>query len=615
MSVFATLAFAALQAIAQVAVICSFGHILARKGYLSQPLQKGLSVLSVKFFTPCLLFANTAASVNRDNFIQLWPLPIYFILFSSAAWLLAKAAVRPLGLTVAQTRFVISTLMFSNTNSLPIGLIESLTMSGAIAWLRWHEDDKNSLIAARGIAYIVFYSILGNVVRWSYGAHLLSSDLDAPTDTVQFNSNRSTIYSAQYLTKPGKLSRYPSYESNQSNISLHITHHDDCANSGDNANERQSLLHPGRPAALAPASKTRSAPNSAALDTDKLILILSDESTPDRTDSESPASGRSGSRRYRDYGTSLPNSTFNSEAPTPVDNSDVECDAVATSPISPGRFSPCSGSIRRSHRPPPLNLHSDSRGSDSDSLYTPPQVHSETRGLLVRRSRRRSHQRRPSIHPGRALRRMGRRLRRVLKPIHHYLKPVLTAPFLAALLGLLVALSPLRDLLIESDGLLHATLFSAIRSCGEAAVPVILVCLGAQLTTLAQHRPAEENDTFETSLLPSNGIPLRRSYPSYRHVVPFVIFSRLFLLPAISLAIVWVTLPFAGGLRDDPMFLFTVLLIGACPTAINLMTVCQANGHFERPMGRVLMWEYLLSGCSMVCWCVTFLWLASKHAV
>ncbi|RKP26904.1 auxin efflux carrier [Syncephalis pseudoplumigaleata] len=453
MSVILSLVLAAIQAIVQVAVICTFGHILARKGYLSQPLQKGLSILSVKFFTPCLLFANTAASVTWDNFIQLWPLPVYFILFSCSAWLLAKAAARPLGLTVAQTRFVTAVLMFSNTNSLPIGLIESLTMSGAVAWLRWHDDDKHSLVAARGIAYIVFYSILGNVVRWSYGAHLLEQDLDAPQDVVVASNSPS---------------------------SAHTT--------------------------LAPAKDA--------------------------------ASGAGG------------------------------------------------------HGP---------------TIYSAQYLAKTGEGSLSR-------------YP--TLRRWWRRTRRACKPIVHYIKPVLTAPFLAALLGLVAALSPLRHLLIEPDGLLHATLFAAIRDCGEAAVPVILVCLGAQLTTLAMHRPAaiapsqDGYTALEANLLPVSGTSSTITpYPSYRLVVPFVIVSRLVLLPAIALAIVWVTLPFAGGLREDPMFLFTVLLIGACPTTINLMTVCQANGQFERPMGRVLMWEYLLSGLSMVGWCIVFLWIAKRDDI
>jgi predicted permease len=613
MSVFTSLALAALQAIIQVAVICLFGHILARKGYLSQPLQKGLSILSVKFFTPCLLFANTAASVTWDNFTQLWPLPVYFLLFSGAAWLLAKAAVRPLQLTVAQTRFVTATLMFSNTNSLPIGLIESLTMSGAVAWLRWHEDDKNSLIAARGIAYIVFYSILGNVVRWSYGAYLLGNDLDAPEDMVvssastttlavtRMDSNRSTIYNSYGKSMRNKSSdtlAENSHPSGNDQISLHVTLHNEGPNSGDESDvdERQHLLPPQQTIRSLPTPRPGNAKGSE-FETDKLLLVLSEESAMEETDSEPPQANHAASAATGQRSTASSFWGFNSEAVTPI-NSDMEGDAPHTTDHS------ANPSAFRRVRRQPLRSRGAWQGSDSDSLYEAHGIRSESHCLLGGGG---ASSRATGIR--RTLRRSVRRIRHAFKPVYHYLKPVLTAPFLAALLGLMVALSPLRSILIESDGALHTTLFAAVRTCGEAAVPVILVCLGAQLTTLAQHQPTGPGDSMEAGTPRS----LPPGYPSYRHVIPFIIVGRLIILPAIALAIVWFTLPFAGGLKEDPMFFFTVLLVGACPTAINLMTVCQANGHFEHPMGRVLMWEYLLSACSMVCWCVAFLWMAKKN--
>lgn len=81
-----------------------------------------------------------------------------------------------LGLTFqlkrSQRSFAIAASMFMNSNSLPIALMQSLVVS--VPALRWEaDDDKNSMLA-RALTYLVLYSTLGMVVRWSYGVRLLS---------------------------------------------------------------------------------------------------------------------------------------------------------------------------------------------------------------------------------------------------------------------------------------------------------------------------------------------------------------------------------------------------------------------------------------------------------
>ena len=62
--------------------------------------------------------------------------------------------------------------MFMNSNSLPIALMQSLVVT--VPALRWEaEDTKNSMLA-RALTYLVLYSTLGMVIRWSYGVRLLS---------------------------------------------------------------------------------------------------------------------------------------------------------------------------------------------------------------------------------------------------------------------------------------------------------------------------------------------------------------------------------------------------------------------------------------------------------
>ncbi|KAF9126565.1 hypothetical protein BGW39_006510 [Mortierella sp. 14UC] len=54
-----------------------------------------------------------------------------------------------------------------------MALVQSLALSASGAQLLRDEHDTQEQAAARGISYILFYAIFGNLVRWSYGFTLL----------------------------------------------------------------------------------------------------------------------------------------------------------------------------------------------------------------------------------------------------------------------------------------------------------------------------------------------------------------------------------------------------------------------------------------------------------
>ncbi|OJT13706.1 hypothetical protein TRAPUB_9742 [Trametes pubescens] len=62
--------------------------------------------------------------------------------------------------------------MFMNSNSLPIALMQSLVIT--VPGLKWGDDDNNDAMVGRALTYLVLYSTMGMVVRWSYGVRLLS---------------------------------------------------------------------------------------------------------------------------------------------------------------------------------------------------------------------------------------------------------------------------------------------------------------------------------------------------------------------------------------------------------------------------------------------------------
>ncbi|KAG0259777.1 hypothetical protein DFQ27_003897 [Actinomortierella ambigua] len=123
--------------------------------------------------TPCLLFVKIASTISWDQFVAFWPIPVFYAIFSILSIIVARVGSLLLGFTPEERNFVVASVLFSNTNSLPMALLQSLAFSAAGKRLLRDEQDTAEKVAARGISYILFYAIFGNLVRWSYGFTLL----------------------------------------------------------------------------------------------------------------------------------------------------------------------------------------------------------------------------------------------------------------------------------------------------------------------------------------------------------------------------------------------------------------------------------------------------------
>ncbi|KAF9307114.1 hypothetical protein BGZ74_011316 [Mortierella antarctica] len=132
---------AAAEAVSQVLVIIACGAFLSKTGYLSQSAQKSISQVNLYFMTPCLLFTKTVATINWEQFKAFWLIPVFFSIFTAVSWLVAKAGSRWLRFSPDETKFVIAAVLFSNTNSLPMALVQSLVMSAAGLRLLRDEHD------------------------------------------------------------------------------------------------------------------------------------------------------------------------------------------------------------------------------------------------------------------------------------------------------------------------------------------------------------------------------------------------------------------------------------------------------------------------------------------
>lgn len=294
---------------------------------------------------------------------------------------------------------------------------------------------------------------------------------------------------------------------------------------------------------------------------------------------------------------------------------------------------------------------------------------------------------------------------------------VLTPPLLTALLALVVGLVPaLHQLFMSPSSTFYRFLVRPIEGCGAAAIPMILLCLGAQVVHFATSSSSSSSETAAPKPSPKNkhkkitpqtglgiyttalqgdlssddersngqresygsGIAILRSNASSSatllhfnqpsdntlavgahdrtrqgstdsgssvpcddsddeaqpllssssaapvksgYCIPwvtpisFILFSRMILVPALCMpAILFHPDNLSPVLTTDPTFSLTLVLLAAAPTAINMIQICQIKGFFELPMASVLFWSYCVFGIPCVLgWSLVGLWAAGRE--
>ncbi|KAG0243589.1 hypothetical protein BGW41_001800 [Actinomortierella wolfii] len=175
---------------------------------------EALSRVNLYFLTPCLLFVKIASEISWEQFVAYWPIPVFFSIFSITSWLVARIGSLILGFTPQERNFVTASIMFANTNTLPMALMQSLAFSDAGKSLLRDDLDTPEQVAARGFSYILFYAIFGNFVRWSYGFNLLVpqdpaiSPVASPTSVVVVDSQENDQFQKPMSSKDCLLSRF-----------------------------------------------------------------------------------------------------------------------------------------------------------------------------------------------------------------------------------------------------------------------------------------------------------------------------------------------------------------------------------------------------------------------
>ncbi|KAF7595298.1 hypothetical protein BBP40_006547 [Aspergillus hancockii] len=143
------------------------------QGLFDAEAQKLVANLNVTLFTPCLIFTKLGSQLTAEKLIDLAIIPVIFVVQTLVSYLCAFCISKCCRFKKRPANFVTAMAVFGNSNSLPISLVMSL--SHTLKGLHWDRvpNDNDGEVAARGILYLLIFQQLGQLVRWSWGYHVL----------------------------------------------------------------------------------------------------------------------------------------------------------------------------------------------------------------------------------------------------------------------------------------------------------------------------------------------------------------------------------------------------------------------------------------------------------
>ncbi|KAH8650589.1 auxin efflux carrier [Tricladium varicosporioides] len=170
---------AAIQASLSVLLVIFYGAVAARFELLNSATSKTISKICVKMFLPALLLTKIgselhAESAHRYLIILLWAFFCHFISFVigvAAHWLLGM----PDWITAA--------IMFNNTTSYPLLLIQSLDATGILSNLIITDETTRAAIE-RAKSYFLVFATVSSCLTFAIGPRLMDTEFapELPND-------------------------------------------------------------------------------------------------------------------------------------------------------------------------------------------------------------------------------------------------------------------------------------------------------------------------------------------------------------------------------------------------------------------------------------------------
>ncbi|GAA5906499.1 hypothetical protein JCM5296_003785 [Sporobolomyces johnsonii] len=604
----ATLVGVVIESILEVFFLCLVGWVLAKQGIVDDKAKKTLNKINTSLFTPCLLFNKVAFSLTPATLAELYIIPIGFCLVSTFSALVAYLLGRVLRLKKGQRNFAIACATFQNSNSLPIALIQSLV--GEKLPLAWGPHDTRDAMLGRALSYLVLFSTLGIVIRWSVGVRLLTSaetEQEPEVDPLDEEEAREESSESNTLRAEGE--DYDSVAGDEdvdeaaaaaSEADALLASH---ARATQKVHKTRSILRlPGSDSSPTATTPRHQRERTSSTSSPSKLVVLPSTDIPGSSDqpltqSQSRASLRQLRKKRARIFQSFPN--------TPIPS--VYSSSRANSVYADG------------------DEDEDEDGDEDGEMSEFGDADDREWGARRGVGRKWLGEKGPVWRAGKALR------RRVWRPVRKVAKKVgdfMTVPLWAALLSLFVAcVPPVQNLLNQAE-----PLKAAIRSSGSCSVPITLVTLGAYFyrpsepATTSPLRPSDEpaamnpnpsaiapqtpqaEGSFSSALLarlrrPFAPLPARpasssaegkRPHGGETRTVFVAVVSRMIIVPLVLVPLFGWYAAKTVNVADDPVFVVVACLLIGSPTAITLaqITSSAAGPTFEKLISRTLFVSY-----------------------
>ncbi|KAF3933545.1 hypothetical protein ABW19_dt0201247 [Dactylella cylindrospora] len=578
------------EAVLEVVCVSLPGYIIARQGMFDAGNQKFIANLNVSLFTPCLIFTKLASQLTVDKLADLAIIPALFIIMTAVSYVGSIVVARLFGFRRRASNFVIAMGVFGNSNSLPISLVMSLafTLKG-LHWSKVPGDNDND-VAARGILYLLIFQQLGQLVRWSWGYHVLLAPPSAYTveegGTMQPEDGTETD---PFLDEPERYTDEPALIDSQTDSVDSESEWDEDIETGRRKKSTDPFKHPGFPEYEGLRSPTGERPtliigrpingmsreNSAHIrgHPDRLNSAKSDDDdrpqvphldtvveTIDRHTAETP--GQSSAAASGSVTAAGSPTTSRSDSPSRTNGRLVNRNSrIITSfpePTESATTSPMSSKTNLLKNPVPELRHKMSKNFAQATKKLPPapKWSKKSAGFL----------------------------KRFFLGLWEFMNP----PLWAMLAALLVASVPyLQKLFFTPGTFVENSVTRAVKQSGNVAVPLILVVLGANLAgntiPKAEHEPLPAPGHHKATARHERNILIAALLS--RMVVPTIVTAPILALAAKYLPI---------SLMDDPIFIIVCFLLVGAPSALQLSQICQLNGVYEDVMAKILFWSYVV---------------------
>lgn len=417
-----------------------------------------------------------------------------------------------------------------------------ISLSQTINGLHWDKipGDNDDEVAARGILYLLIFQQLGQLVRWSWGYHVLLAPPDKFKDENAHGNSRLEQGFEPYSDM---------LQDEQERLV------DDPPTDADTGNRRSG----------------RHTAQNGGLDTERL-----------RGRSTSPDAHEDGEQTpisHQQYTSSLSSKASSKHRRRPETG-----DPPKLLPT------PANGNIAPSSPGDHIMSFPRIKSVDSTADNNPA---TGVRGWIARCERAAAAYRQSLLNsvqnrawslfcslPGPLqafMRRAASAFERFCRGVWDFMNP----PLWAMLAAIIVASIPSLQRLCFSEGtFVKNSITSAIRQMGGVAVPLILVVLGANLERNTQPEDpnhSDEDAKEETKLMIASLIS--------RMLLPIV-----FMAPLLALAAKYVPV----SILDDPIFVIVCFLLTGAPSALQLAQICQINGVYLGAMSRLLFQSYVV---------------------